>query len=202
MKLSLAVAVALVFCASSAFGAELVINGGFDDQLNIQASSATITASAGNAGLWQQAATWGYSALGGNPDGAMTGTSGGNDAMTQIFAMPADGTAMTFSFDFKTDSTMWVDAFYMAEGQSFDSSWNTPPDHTGFSELQLESTNGVWVNSGLLSMTADAGYDYVGITLWSGNNTFVDNVSVTAVPEPATMSVLALGALGLLRRRR
>jgi hypothetical protein len=39
----------------------------------------------------------------------------------------------------------------------------------------------------------------------SGNvdaGTFVDNVSVQAVPEPASMAALGLGALGLLKRRR
>lgn len=36
----------------------------------------------------------------------------------------------------------------------------------------------------------------------SGSNAFVDNVSIQAVPEPATMAVLGLGAAALLRRRR
>ncbi|RYG33416.1 PEP-CTERM sorting domain-containing protein [bacterium] len=36
----------------------------------------------------------------------------------------------------------------------------------------------------------------------SGSNAFVDNVSIQAVPEPATMAALGLGAAALLRRRR
>ncbi len=31
---------------------------------------------------------------------------------------------------------------------------------------------------------------------------FLDNITVTAVPEPACLSLLALGGLALLRRRR
>lgn len=36
----------------------------------------------------------------------------------------------------------------------------------------------------------------------STNHMFYDNVSVTVVPEPATMAVLGAGALALMRRRR
>ena len=36
----------------------------------------------------------------------------------------------------------------------------------------------------------------------SGNDFGIDNVQIEAVPEPATMSAMALGALGLLRRKR
>lgn len=34
------------------------------------------------------------------------------------------------------------------------------------------------------------------------NGFFVDNISVTAVPEPATMSALLIGGLGLISRRK
>jgi len=36
----------------------------------------------------------------------------------------------------------------------------------------------------------------------SGNGYFIDEITVTAVPEPACLSLLALGGLALLRRRR
>jgi len=43
---------------------------------------------------------------------------------------------------------------------------------------------------------ADSGF------LNAGNNILVDDVSIQAVPEPTTMTALALGGLGLLKRRR
>jgi len=51
------------------------------------------------------------------------------------------------------------------------------------------------------------GYDRVSV-LYEGNSPagayvgYVDDLSVTGVPEPATLSFLALGGLALLRRRR
>lgn len=44
-------------------------------------------------------------------------------------------------------------------------------------------------------------YMYAGST-WSSNVVYYDNISMTVVPEPATMSILGLGLLGLLRRKK
>ena len=39
-------------------------------------------------------------------------------------------------------------------------------------------------------------------TGWTGNRVSIDNVALSVIPEPATMALLGLGGLALIRRRR
>jgi hypothetical protein len=92
----------------------------------------------------------------------------------------------------------------------FDSSWtylgglfDTISDNPTDSWLMNEMTFTVPDLAGLA--TIQIGIDNNQAN-WGGGSVYVDNVSVTAVPEPSTYALLALGAAGfgahLIRRRR
>ena len=72
-----------------------------------------------------------------------------------------------------------------------------------FGDKIEEKANGGWTSH---SYTFDVTKDDIGLGILSLNVNspmlFIDNVSITAVPEPSTTILGALGALALLRRRR
>ena len=195
MKQYLVALAVLALCASGA-SAELIVNGTFNNSANLVPVS-TIVASASTVGKWQYlTGTWSVQASGGDPDGYALGHGAGNEAFAQVVPLPAGGTC---SFNVKTDSAMWYDAYLMKEGDSFAAYYGTVPGNVAFDEGEVDTTNGQWT---LVSKTipANPSFSYLCLTFWTGANTGIDNVSV--LPEPATMSVLGLGALALLRRRR
>jgi hypothetical protein len=84
---------------------------------------------------------------------------------------------------------------------------NTPAAMTAF-------WNGTAVKSLTWGATDSVKHEYTALVTGTGSDTVklgawgfnwwlgLDNVSLTPVPEPVTMSMLALGGLALLRRKR
>jgi hypothetical protein len=72
------------------------------------------------------------------------------------------------------------------------------------------ASTSVWSEGNTLSVTVDSSWAgkllQFGFSNKASNNQasgmYYDNVSLTPVPEPATMTVLALGVAAALKRRR
>ncbi|MCP4375940.1 MAG: PEP-CTERM sorting domain-containing protein [bacterium] len=93
--------------------------------------------------------------------------------------------------------------------------WNVTDDVSLASETYTYPTSGTgFIETKAFSLSYNNGAQDAGdeialrITNATSSNvewettTWLDNVTVEAVPEPATMSLLALGGLGVLARRR
>lgn len=112
-----------------------------------------------------------------------------------------DVTSMTF-WAYSVYQDIHVDFLY-----SDSTSTNLVMPVYGASNLQNNYNNG-WTMFNLLP-ALDRTKTLTGIDFHadsesrlSTNDIFIDDVSVQAVPEPAPMAALGLGALGLLKRRR
>jgi hypothetical protein len=73
-------------------------------------------------------------------------------------------------------------------------------------DFQLSNSTST-INWAQYSFVATAGFNVSTLrffTILDGDETyaFIDDVCVTAVPEPATMAALAIGAVAAIRRRR
>lgn len=144
-------------------------------------------------------------------DGDLTGFSGYSPLNVMTFGGWSPGTGAAFGRMGTFDFGLGPASFASVEIFSLENSAST---------ITLQGKLGASVvNSTFVSIPGDgtihhwtlslptASYDSFHILSTSGANSgasFVtfDNVTVTPVPEPASMAVLGLGAIGLIRRRR
>lgn len=195
---------ALAACAGA--NANLLTNGSFELGSGTDATDWTLTPTAIAATV---AAYQGIGATGTSPYGArFLDFNGGNTApigsATQDFGTTTLGTTYVVSF-----------AYGQYGGMVGDQTLNVTINATSVPAVALQTYTNIAPSTDFGTIFKRASFTFVGTGLPTGitftdagtTNTFstdlfVDDVSVQAVPEPATMAVLGLGALGLLRKKR
>ena len=128
-----------------------------------------------------------------------------NGGSAKLFAMKFEFSQPLASFQFTTPQMnvhiSAIDWIYSTDGTNWTNIWHrdVPPTHTSYppeaTPLQnftvAENVTQIWIRY-------DTSPAYSANVVTDGNM----KVNVTTVPEPATMLILAVGAVGALARRR
>ncbi len=214
--LSVLVSTALLIAPPS-FGATTLIDGGFETTAAWAGPASDVTASAADAGVWWTGPDTGeYCA--GDADGYYSGAfSGGLLQFVAVNGMHS----VSLSFDYllwrgEYGSTKMHYAVYgWEESDSIDLTAAGPgADATaiiGPTLLTSPVYSGAAPPKSHYTSASDTGafapgaFDYVGVWIdyrLLGGSFYIDNVQMELLPEPATLSLLGLGGIVLLRRRR
>ena len=207
---------AIVLCAVLAMAgvatAEMIVDGDFEATTLNQPIDPSGTPSAnyiqgtqGDVGVWYHSgAKW--SIMAGGPAGSTlyADQGGWSDLkLMQSFAAPAAGTVLTLSGDYICGGAYQQTIYAMGlnAGDSIGLNGGGFIGGTELGSLRVDTTS-TW-STFSFDATVDASYAevaFVAVISGDSGTRGVDTVSV--VPEPATMSILGLGALALIRRRR
>ncbi len=212
-KLIAAAAFGVVAFGAQAQATSLVVNGGLESTYGGDYAYNAVPASqppaavvdAGTVAGWSGSfvAISGDSSAWGDPD-SLANAAGSTSGF--VAGIQADGT-LTQSFDLQAGTYLltWFDANRTNSGidQTYAVSFggstiggNTTLQGAGWSQ-----------QSAIFTLTAETTGDlaFTGLTTYSQSTdatSFIDNVSLTAVPEPTSLLLMAAGTLGLLAWRR
>lgn len=206
-----------VFAVAASVSANLITDPNINSMANVAAATEDdLNQWNSNASYWDTSGS-----------GARLISSWSDKKMTWIGQNTGDDTLFNFSVDWSVVGTGAVDMFVAVYGvnsnftDSFTSSTRTlipseavallsdaAYDNDGDGIIEMD---GLSTSSGTLTFSIDTGvtYDYIAVVLggWihttSGQDVTYDNVDLSlAVPEPATVGMLGLGALVSLMVRR